>query len=50
MQASRTVLRQILNSALLNILGVLAWGPGLILFFVSLAIWFKHPINPMDRL
>ena len=36
------VLGQILNSALLNMLGVLAWGPGLIVFFVLLAIWFKH--------
>jgi hypothetical protein len=36
------VLGQILDSAFLNMLGVLAWGPGLMVFFVLLAIWFKH--------
>jgi hypothetical protein len=38
---------QVLNIALLNILGVLAWGPGLIILLSMLAKWFKvkekHP-------
>jgi hypothetical protein len=33
---------QVIESATLNLLGVLAWGPGLIVLFVLLALWFKR--------
>jgi hypothetical protein len=32
---------QMVNSVLLNMLGIVAWGPGLILIFSLLALWFK---------
>ena len=35
------VLGQIMNSVILNMLGIIAWGPGLIMLFVLLALWFK---------
>jgi hypothetical protein len=34
-------LGQVLNNAILNLLGILAWGPGLITLMILLAIWFK---------
>lgn len=36
------VLGQIMNSVVLNMLGIIAWGPGLILLFALLASWFKN--------
>jgi hypothetical protein len=36
------VLGQVLNSAWLNILGILAWGPGLIMLLILLARLFKE--------
>jgi len=36
-------LGQILNSAALNMLGFVAWRPGLIVLFTLLAFWFKKP-------
>jgi len=36
------VLGQIMNSVVLNMLGIIAWGPGLIVLFVLLAFWFKN--------
>jgi hypothetical protein len=36
------VLGQVLNSALLNMLGIIAWGPGLLLLFSLLAFWFRN--------
>jgi hypothetical protein len=36
------VLGQALNSVPLNLLGILAWGPGLIVLFILLAFWFKN--------
>ena len=36
------VLGQIMNSVVLNMLGIIAWGPGLIILFVLLASWFKN--------
>jgi hypothetical protein len=36
------VLGQVMNSVLLNILGIIAWGPGLIFLFGLLASWFRH--------
>lgn len=36
------VLGQVLNSVVLNMLGIIAWGPGLILLFALLACWFKN--------
>jgi hypothetical protein len=35
-------LGQVLNSTWLNMLGILAWGPGLITLFILLARWFKE--------
>lgn len=35
------VLGQVVNSALVNMLGIIAWGPGLMLLFTLLTIWFK---------
>jgi hypothetical protein len=35
-------LGQVLNHALLNMLGILAWGPGLITLLILLAIWFNQ--------
>lgn len=35
-------LGQIANSAVLNMLGIIAWGPGLIVLFALLAVWFKN--------
>jgi len=35
-------LGQALNSVALNLLGILAWGPGLIVLFILLAFWFKN--------
>lgn len=40
------VLGQILNSIPLNLLGVVAWGPGLILLFALLASWFQSSKRP----
>lgn len=36
------VLGQALNSTALNMLGIMAWGPGLIVLFVLLASWFRN--------
>lgn len=36
------VLGQVVNSIVLNMLGIVAWGPGLIVLFLLLAIWFKR--------
>jgi len=36
------VLGQVMNSAVLNMLGIIAWGPGLIVLFILLSIWFKN--------
>lgn len=36
------VLGQVLNSVVLNMLGIIAWGPGLIVLFALLASWFKN--------
>jgi hypothetical protein len=36
------VLGQIRNSVVLNMLGIIAWGPGLILLFALLASWFRN--------
>jgi len=38
-------LGQVLNSVALNLLEILAWGPGLIALFVLLAFWFKRNIH-----
>jgi hypothetical protein len=35
------VLGQVVNSTILNMLGIVAWGPGLIVLFTLLTIWFK---------
>lgn len=40
------VLGQIMNSVVLNLLGIIAWGPGLIVLFLLLASWFKN-IKPL---
>ena len=37
------VLGQIMNSVVLNMLGIIAWGPGLIVLFTLLSFWFKNP-------
>jgi hypothetical protein len=34
-------LGQIMNSVILNLFGIIAWGPGLMLFFALLPKWFK---------
>lgn len=39
------VLGQVMNSVILNIFGIIAWGPGLILFFALLTKWFKAQSN-----
>jgi hypothetical protein len=39
-------LGQVVNSVPLNLLGILAWGPGLTLVFVLIAFWFKK--DPVD--
>ena len=39
------VLAQVLNSLLLSMAGVLAWGPGVILLMVLWALWFKVQEN-----
>jgi hypothetical protein len=36
------VFGQIINSVVLNMVGIIAWGPGLIVLFVLLAFWFKN--------
>jgi hypothetical protein len=36
------VLGQVLNSVVLNMLGIIAWGPGLIVLFALLASWSKN--------
>jgi hypothetical protein len=43
------VLGQVLNSVVLNMLGIIAWGPGLIILFSLLASWFRNtkPIQSM---
>lgn len=38
------VLGQVMNSAVLNMLGIIAWGPGLIVLFCLLAFWFRNSI------
>jgi hypothetical protein len=43
------VLGQVLNSAIVNMLGIIAWGPGLIVFFTLLAIWFKTSMNSINE-
>jgi len=39
------VLAQVLNSLLLSMAGVIAWGPGVILLMVLWALWFKRQKN-----
>jgi hypothetical protein len=43
------VLGQVMNSVILNMLGIIAWGPGLIILFSLLASWFRNtkPIQSM---
>jgi len=36
------VLGQIMNSAILNMVGIVGWGPGLITLFIFISIWFKN--------
>lgn len=36
------VLGQVMNSAVLNMLGIIAWGPGLLVLFSLLAAWFRN--------
>jgi hypothetical protein len=36
------VIGQVINSVILNMLGIIAWGPGLLLLFSLLAFWFKN--------
>lgn len=36
------LLGQIMNSVALNLLGIIAWGPGLVVLFSLLASWFKN--------
>jgi len=36
------VLGQVMNSVALNILGIIAWGPGLLVLFTLLSFWFKN--------
>lgn len=36
------VLGQVMNSVVLNMLGIIAWGPGLIVLFSLLASWFRN--------
>jgi hypothetical protein len=38
-----SVLAQILNNSPVGAIGIIAWGPGLMLFFVLLAAWFRRP-------
>lgn len=40
------VLGQIMNSVVLNLLGIIAWGPGLVLLFSLMASWFRN-IKPL---
>jgi hypothetical protein len=40
-QCLLSALGQVLNIAWLNVLGILAWGPGLIVLMALLAFWFK---------
>jgi hypothetical protein len=40
-----SILGQVLNNVLLSMPGVLAWGPGLILLTVLLALWFRAQTN-----
>ena len=40
-----SILGQVLNSVLLSMPGVLAWGPGVILLTVLWAVWFKAQEN-----
>jgi hypothetical protein len=35
-------LGQVLNNAALGMMGIVAWGPGLIILLALLAVWFKH--------
>jgi hypothetical protein len=35
-------LGQVLNSVPLNLLGIIAWGPGITLAFVLIALWFRR--------
>jgi hypothetical protein len=35
------VIGQVMNSVILNMLGIIAWGPGLLLLFSLLTFWFK---------
>jgi len=35
------VIGQVMNSVLLNMLGIIAWGPGLLILFSLLGFWFK---------
>lgn len=39
------VLGQVMNSTVLNMLGIIAWGPGLIVLFSLLASWFRKSKN-----
>jgi hypothetical protein len=39
------VLGQVMNSVPLNMLGIIAWGPGLIVLFSLLASWFRNSKN-----
>jgi hypothetical protein len=43
-------LGQVLNIAWLNVLGILAWGPGLIVLMALLAFWLKaRPRQPQPQ-
>ena len=43
------VLGQVMNSVVLNMVGIIAWGPGLVVLFSLLASWFRNtkPIQSM---
>ncbi|HET7142640.1 MAG TPA: hypothetical protein VFI68_01365 [Anaerolineales bacterium] len=36
------VFGQIMNSVVLNMLGIIAWGPGLVVLFTLFSFWFKN--------
>lgn len=37
-----SVLAQMLNNSPVGNVGILAWGPGLLVFFILLAVWFRR--------
>lgn len=40
------VFGQVINSVMLNLIGVVAWGPGLVVLFTLLAYWFRTQYRP----